>query len=204
MGPDRPQHSNVADDPSTRLLESRHNYSRSDQARAPAPPTSQSARDAGDSISERVECRPGPWPCGARTPRLAEYGTDARCLLRATGLHEHRRHRPLPGPADVGHLTDPAVPRACLPEPRADTADDDPSLTERPSFPEDGTVRRPDPAGPQAACGGDIYTRDVLLQLRTAATGRPRDATMMLLRRLGLHRPPRENGERAACRLIPV
>ena len=101
----------VTDDPSPRRSRSRDNSH--PEHRVPAPPPPESACDAGEGISVRVERRPGPWPCGVRTPRLAEYGGDARCLARPTGLTLHQTLQTYASGAAPDTTTAAAAPQTC-------------------------------------------------------------------------------------------
>ena len=88
--PKQPLHdANGTDGPPPQLSGS-HDTWRPELHQEPAPPPSERACDAGERISVRVERRPGPWPCGARSPRLAGYGRDSRCLVRPTRLTERQ------------------------------------------------------------------------------------------------------------------
>ena len=101
----------VTADPPPRQSASRDEDSRREQHRALAPPPSERARDAGESISVRIERHPGPEQPGARTPRLAEYGGDSRCLARPTRLTERRTLRICASTAAVPTSAGTATPR---------------------------------------------------------------------------------------------
>ena len=89
IGTDRLRHGDVTE-PSTPRRPSGRDNSHPEKHRVPAPLPSERACDAGEGISVRVERRPGPWRYGVRTPCLAEYGGDTRCLARPTRLTEHQ------------------------------------------------------------------------------------------------------------------
>ena len=88
--PKQPLHDANGTDGPPPQLSGGHDTWRPELHQEPAPPPSERACDAGEGISVRVERRPGPWPCGARTPRLAGYGRDSRCLVRPTRLTERQ------------------------------------------------------------------------------------------------------------------
>ena len=118
--------------------------SHSEENRTSAPTPSESAGDAGDNIPVRVERRPEPWPCGARTPRLTEYGGSARCLVRPIRLNETQTLQ-ISAPAAAS-----TAPPLCPPSQRSGGAGD--------------------PANRTAVDGGATTARPDNVQLRDPAT----------------------------------